>query len=130
MTSSISLPNWQYSRLKALSCGNKTFYLYRKYKTLLRYAARSKLVSDRQTLYNKKIYSYKIQTVNWDIGMYNRLRMAAHRLKVSLSFLVHLIMLHDEETDEESSYQRFDRFEPIIGLIFTEIINYPEYPPD
>lgn len=124
------MPNWQYSRLKALAGSEKTAWLYRKYRILLRYAARSHMISHRQMAYNKKQYSYKKQTVHWDVGMYNRLRMAAHRLRISLSFLIHLVMLEDDEITTRGSYQRHDDFSRKIGLIFTEIIKYRAYPPD
>lgn len=125
MNSSISLPNWQYSRLKALAGENKNSWLYKKYRMLLRYAARSHMRSHCLTTYNRKEYTYKKQTVTWDIEMYNRLRMAAHRLKISLSFLVHLVMLEEDEIPVQGSYHREDTFSRQFGLIFTEIIKYP-----
>lgn len=130
MISSISLPNWQYYRMKALAGDNRNSWLFKKYRTLLRYAARSHMVSNRQMQYNSKEYSYKRQTVRWQPEMYNRLRMVAHRLRISLSFLIHLVMLEKEEVREKSSYYRSDYFERKTGLVFTEIIKYPAYPPD
>lgn len=129
MISSISLPNWQYSRYKKISGEHKAAWLHKKYKTLLRYAARGHMASDRQMQYNKKEYSYRKLTVRWDAAMYNRLRMAAHRMRISLSFMIHLVMLEKDEVDEKSSYHRTDYFSRKTGLIFIEILRYPWYPP-
>lgn len=131
MTSSISLPNWQYHRFKVLAAEGQTIWLYKRYRMLLRYAARSHMVSDRQMQYNRKEYSYEKLTVRWDVGMYNRLRMAAHRLRISLSFMVHLIMLKDlKDVPSRGSYHRKEHFTPQNGLVFTEIIKYVTEPPD
>lgn len=128
MISSISLPNWQHARLKSLAEGDVNSWLHTKYKMLLRYAARSHRADDRQMLYNDKVYSYKRHTVRWDAEMYNRLRMAAHRLRVSLSFLIHLVLLEKDEALPKSSYSRTDSFNRNSGLTFIEIIRYPYYP--
>lgn len=129
MMSSISLPNWQYYRYKKLAQDDPSAWLNQRYKTLLRYAARSHKASDRQMQYNRKEYTYKKLSVRWDVDMYNRLRSAAHRLRISLSFMIHLIMLEKYEERQKSSYHRVDYFSRKTGLIFIEIIKYPRYAP-
>lgn len=128
MNSSVSLPNWQVARLLAVGSSRNSLIL-KQCRMIVKRASMIKCQSARQCQYNRAEYSYKKVSVRWEIGVYNRVRSAAHRLRMSVSYLLHLILLEDFEDAPDSSYHRADYFTKEFGFIFVESIHLHEKPP-
>lgn len=72
-------------------------------------------------------------SVRWDVETYNKLRAIAHRLRISVSYLIHLALISEEVDESGSSYYISEVILPDGGFILSESIfarskPYPDPP--